>query len=204
MATKDRELDAKLNEQLSQVISCEITVKTLIILSDCAASPKEIAEKLGLKTPRVSHHVKKLVRLGLAELIEERDVGGTIQHIYRAVIRPIVSDRDWDKLTIEERQRYSIWIVQLILADATKSFDASLFDAHSNRHLSRTPLVVDEEGLAEVAEIQNKALRDIIQVLAVSTERRVHSSEAGINIVAAMMCFRLPEPAAGPTLRTDN
>jgi predicted transcriptional regulator len=109
----DRQITS-LNEQLALVISHEITVKVLTILSECAASPKEIAAKLGLKTPTVSHHVKKLERLGLIELIEERDAGGTIQHIYRAVIRPIVSDKDWERLSIEERQLYSIWIVQLI------------------------------------------------------------------------------------------
>jgi DNA-binding transcriptional ArsR family regulator len=200
--SQDRQL-GNLNEQLALVISHEITVKVLTILSDCAASPKEIAAKLGLKTPTVSHHVKKLERLGLVELIEEREVGGAIQHIYRAVIRPIVSDEDWDKLSIEERQLYSIWIVQLILADAAKSFDAALFDAYSNNHLSRTPLVVDEEGLAEVAEIQNRALRDIIQVLARSTERRVQSGEGGINLIAAMMCFPVPEPSNEPSLRTN-
>lgn len=138
MTTKNRQKEANLNEQLSLVVSCEITVKVMIVLSDCAASPKEIGDKLDISTPKASHHLKKLERLGLAELIEEREVGGAIQHVYQAVIRPIVSDEDWDKLSIEERQRYSIWIVQLILADAVKSFDAELFDAHSNRHLSRT------------------------------------------------------------------
>lgn len=64
-------------------------------------------------------------------------------------------------------------------------------------------MVVDEEGLGEVAQIQNKALHDTIQVLAKSSERRVRSGEAGINIIAAMMCFRLPDPSEGPALRKD-
>lgn len=203
VTAKNRRKEANLNEQLSLVVSCEITVKALIILSDCAASPKEIGTRLGISTPRASHHVKKLERLGLAELIEEREVGGAIQHVYRAVIRPIVSDEDWEKLGVEERQRYSIWIVQLILADAAKSFDAELFDAHSDNHLSRTPLVVDKQGLSEVAAIQNKALHDTIGVLGTSSERRIQSGEAGINIIAAMMCFQVPEPSDAPALRRD-
>ena len=203
MTAKDRQTEVSLNEQFSLVISHEITVKAMILLSDGVKSPKEIGERLDISTSTASHHIKKLERLGLDELVEEREVGGAIQHFYRAIIRPIVSDEDWDKLSIEERQLYSIWIVQLILADAAKSFDAELFDAYSNRHLSRSPLLVDKEGLGEVAEIQNRALHDSFQAVAKSTERRLKSGEEGINVVSAMMCFPLPEPSEGPSLRED-
>jgi DNA-binding transcriptional ArsR family regulator len=204
VTAKDRQTEASLTDQFSLLISHEITVKTMILLSDGVKSPKDVGERLDISTPKASHHIKKLERLGLAELVEEREVGGAIQHFYRAVIRPIASDEDWDKLSIEERQLYSIWIVQLILADAAKSFDAGLFDVHSNRHLSRAPLLVDKEGVAEVPGIQNKAMHDSFQAVAKSTERRLESGEEGINVISAMMCFQLPEPSEGPRLRTDT
>lgn len=186
-----------LDEQLGLVISNETTVKVLIYLVERAGSPKEIADALKLKTPNVSHHVKKLSTLGLIELIEEKVVRSTIQHIYRAVVRPIMSDEEWEKLDIAEQQRYSIWIVQLLLIDLTKSFSTNLFDARANNHLSRTPLVVDEQGVDEVAAIQKRALEETIQVEANSAGRRVESGERGINLIAGMMSFELPEPSAG-------
>jgi DNA-binding transcriptional ArsR family regulator len=197
VATKNRTQEQKLDEQLAQVISHEITIKVLTVLAERAASPKEIGDLLAEKIPTVSHHVKKLERMGLAELIEEKEVRGAVQHIYRAVIRPFISTEEWDKLSVEERQRFSIWIVQLILADAAKSFSAKLFDARSNRHLSRTPMVVDEVGLDEVAEIQNRALNEILEVQARSAARRIRSGEAGLDLIAAMMCFELPGPSKG-------
>jgi DNA-binding transcriptional ArsR family regulator len=189
--------EIRVDEQLAQVISSENTVKVLIYLVERAGSPKEIGDAVGLSTPNASHHVKKLLRIGLIELIEEKDVGGTIQHTYRAVVRPIMSDAEWEKLGLAERQRYSIWIVQLILVDLVKSFTANLFDARSNNHLSRTPLVVDELGVDEVAAIQKRALEETIQTEANSAERMVETGEAGINLIAAMMCFELPEPSEG-------
>lgn len=197
MSAKSRRQEKGLEEQLALVISSGITVKVLTALFESAASPKEIGARLELKVPTVCHHVRKLERMGMAELVEEREVRGAIQHVYRAVMRPLVSTEEWEKLSVAERQRFSLWIVQLILADAAKSFDAGVFDARSSRHLSRTPLVVDEEGLGEVAEIQNRALNEIIQVEAVSAERMVNSGEAGINLVSAMMCFELPSPSDG-------
>lgn len=204
MPTKQRQAEAGLNEQFSLVISCEITVKTLILIADDIRSPKDVGERLGISTSKASHHLKKLERLGLAELVEEREVGGAIQHFYRAVIRPIMSDGEWDKLCIKERQLYSIWIVQLILADAAKSFDAELFDAYSYRHLSRSPLLVDRQGLREVAAIQNKAMHDSFEVVARSAERRIESGEEAINLISAMMCFPLPGPSEGPKLRSGS
>lgn len=197
MSAKTSTQEVGLDEQLAQVISSEITVKVLVYLVDRAGSPKEIAEALGEKTPNISHHVKKLARMGLIELIEERIVRGTIQHIYRAVVRPIMSDEEWGKLSLRERQRYSVWIVQMILVDLSSSFAANLFDARANNHLSRTPLVVDEQGVDEVAAIQKRALEETIQAEANSAERMVESGEAGINLLAAMMCFELPEPSDG-------
>jgi DNA-binding transcriptional ArsR family regulator len=199
--TEQRQSEANLNEQFSLVISHEITVKTLILIADDVRSPKEIGERLCISTPKASHHLKKLERLGLAELVEEREVGGAIQHFYRAVIRPIMGDDEWDKLSINERQLYSIWIFQLILADAAQSFDAELFDSYSNRHLSRSPLLVDRQGLGEVAAIQTKAMHDFFEVVARSAERRIESGEEAIHLISAMMCFPLPEPSEGPRLR---
>lgn len=197
MSAKSDMQEIRVDEQLAQVISSENTVKVLIYLVERAGSPKEIGDAVGLSTPNASHHVKKLLRIGLIELIEEKDVGGTIQHTYRAVVRPIMSDAEWEKLGLAERQRYSIWIVQLILVDLVKSFTANLFDARSNNHLSRTPLVVDELGVDEVAAIQKRALEETIQTEANSAERMVETGEAGINLIAAMMCFELPEPSEG-------
>jgi DNA-binding transcriptional ArsR family regulator len=199
----DATQEKKLNELLARLISSEITIKVLVVLVERAASPKEIAARLGLKVPTVSHHVKKLLRMELIELVEEREVRGAIQHVYRAVVRPIVSTEEWEKLSLAQRQRFSLWIVQMILLDAAKSFDAGVFDARSSRHLSRTPLVVDGEGLEEVAEIQNRALNEIIQVEAVSAERMLDSGETGLNLIAAMMCFELPEPSDGLTRSED-
>lgn len=201
MPQRKYELELELDEQLSLVIANEITVKALIYLVERAGSPKEVADSLGLDTPKVSHHVKKLERLSLVELIEEREVGGAIQHIYRAVIRPIVSDKEWAKLGVEERQRYSVWIVQMILADAAMSFAANLFDADPRRHLSRTPLLVDAEGLGEVAEIQNEALDRYFDVEAISTQRSAKTGNPTIHAIAAMMCFRLPGPSWGVASR---
>lgn len=202
MAAKTETETSNLGDELAQVISSETSVQVLVLLVERAASPKEIGDALDLTTSNASYYVKKLKELGLVELIDTEIVGSAVKHIYRAVVRPIVSTQEWTKRTVAERQRYSIWIVRMILADAARSFQAQVFDARPNTHLSRTPMVVDEQGLTEVASIQTKALNEIIEVEARSAERLLESEEKGMNLLAAMMCFEMPEP--GPGLSRSN
>lgn len=193
----------ELNEQLAQLVGCINTVRVLTVLAEREAGPKEIGEILDLSTPTVSYHVKKLLRLSLVELIREEDVGGVMLHTYRAIIRPLLSTDEWDKLSVAERQRFSIWIVQLILADAAKSFQTNIFDQRSSRHLSRTPMVTDDEGFNEVASIQNRALDEILESQAIIAGRMAQEGTTGINIMVAMMCFELPGPSDGPASISD-
>lgn len=197
MTTQSKLREKEIEQQLGLLVSCLNTIKVLTVLAERVASPKEIGDAVELSTPTASHHVKKLLRLNLVELIEERIVGGTVQHFYRAITRPLVNSEEWEMLGLDDRQKYSLWIMQLILTDAAKSFAAQLFDVHPQNHLSRTPMVVDEEGLTEVAGIQDRALKETIDSQARIAERMARTGEAGMNIIAAMMCFPIPEPKGG-------
>jgi DNA-binding transcriptional ArsR family regulator len=150
-----------------------------------------------MSTSNASHHAKKLMRLGLIELVEERDVGGSVQHFYRAVVRPIIDTKTWDRLDIAERQRYSIWIVRMILADAAIAFSAGTFDAKTNNHLSRTPLLLDEQGLAELSRAQTRLLTESVQIETNAIARMAEGGEEGMHVISVMMCFPLPEASQG-------
>ncbi|HEU5063508.1 MAG TPA: winged helix-turn-helix domain-containing protein [Solirubrobacterales bacterium] len=194
----------KLGDDLASVISNETTVKVLVYLVDRAGSPTEIGEALGIPTPNASHHAKKLTRLGLVELLEKQEIRGAIKHIYRAVVRPIFETEEWGRLSLSERQRYSAWIIRMILADAAQSLNAEVFDEYPTRHLSRVPLLVDDKGLDEVAEVQKRALEEIFEIEATSAKRRLQSGEDGMHMLAAMMCFPLPGPAEGVVLEAHR
>lgn len=187
----------QVDRQLAHVVSHHVRVQALTILAERIASPKEIAATLGENLNTVSHHVKVLREMGLVEIVDEQPRRGATEHFYRAITRPLLSSEEWDKLTVAERQRFSVWIVQLVLGDAAQSFNARLFDARSDRHLSRVPLVLDREGWDEVTEIQNKALKAILEAQAESAERLAKRGAQGFNATAAMMCFEVPASKPG-------
>ncbi len=193
MKAEERTGEKRLDEQMAELVSCDSTIKALTVLAERPASAKEIGPVLGLSTSAASYHVKKLVGMGMAELVERREVGSAFQHVYRAIVRPLVSNEAWQKLSVVARQRFSLWIVQLVLADAAASFAAGMFDAWPSNHLSRTPMRLDRQGFDEVAAIQDRALGEVFEAEARSSERMARGEETVVDVVAAMMCFEVPQ-----------
>jgi DNA-binding transcriptional ArsR family regulator len=188
-----------IDETLVKVAAHPLRVQALAILTERPASPKELAAVLGAPVGNVSYHVRELEDAGLIELVDEKKRRGAIEHFYRAIVRPMLSSAEWEKLNLDERHSISAWGVQLLLADVTQSLAAKVFDARSDRHLSRTPLLVDEEGWRELVEIENNALEAVLQVQAASAERLTKAEgEEGFPAIAAMACFEMPPKRQPP------
>lgn len=188
-----------IEQTLVKVVAHPLRVQALSVLAERPASPKEIAAELGAPVGNVSYHVRALEQVGLVELVDEKKRRGAVEHFYRAIARPLFSEEEWAKLDPKERQGLSIWTLQLILADAAQALGAGTFDARENRHLSRTPLLVDEQGWRELVEIQARALRETLEVQAASAERMSgEDGDGGFPAFAAMTCFEMPDkrPAA--------
>ncbi len=138
---------------LAAIVAHPTRAKCLLILAERRASPNEIAAELGEEVGNVSYHVKKLVSLGVVELVDKRQVRGAVEHFYRAVTLAYVSDEEWAKLSMEERRPYSLFVLQLAMADAAQAMEAGTFDARPDNYLSRTPALIDEEGWAEFNQL---------------------------------------------------
>src|SRR5919106_2113030 len=132
--------------RIAKALSHPMRARILLILNERVASPNEIAEMIGERLPNVSYHVRALLDLGCIELVDTAQRRGAIEHYYRAVVRPFFSDRDWKRLPRSGRQAIADVGLQLIWEDVSKAIEAETFEARPDRHLSRSPLVVDEQG----------------------------------------------------------
>jgi DNA-binding transcriptional ArsR family regulator len=192
VATKTRERK-NVDETLVKVVAHPLRVQALSVLTERPASPKELAAELGSPVGNVSYHVRELEQVGLIELVDEKKRRGAIEHFYRAIARPLLSAEEWERLSLDDRQGFSTWIIQLLLVDASQALAAGTFDARDDRHLSHTPLLVDEEGWGELVEIKANALRAVLEVQAASAARlKAADDEEGIPIIAAMTLFEMP------------
>ncbi|HET7455829.1 MAG TPA: winged helix-turn-helix domain-containing protein [Solirubrobacterales bacterium] len=168
-----------------------VRVKALTILTEKIASPKEISEQIDEPLSNVSYHVRVLDELGLVEIMEEESVRGSVAHFYKAVERPLIDNPDWERLDPKVRSAFSGYVIETLMSDAARSLASGVFDRREDRHLSRTPLLLDEKGWRRIAAIQTKALDDILKEQGAAAARMNKSKEEGIHAIAGMTCFEV-------------
>jgi DNA-binding transcriptional ArsR family regulator len=174
---------------LVKALNHPVRVKALTILTERIASPKEISAEIETPLSNVSYHVRVLDELGLIEIMEEESVRGSVAHFYKAVERPLIHNPDWEKLSPRVRSAFSSYVIETLMSDVAKSLEAGLFDQREDRHLTRTPLLLDERGWRKVSSIQIKALDGILKEQGAAVARLGKSGEDGIHAIAGLLCF---------------
>lgn len=164
----------------------------LQILCNRAASPSEMAKELDEDLPSVSHHTKRLVKLGCAELAYERKAGSSVEHVYRATERHLVELGDWNEV-IECGPEFAEFLVgeymQAIVSDFTAAVEARV-GQDEGFHITRTPMSVDEQGRQEGVAIFERAFKEMQEV----HERALARGNATIRMSSSLAYFRLTPP----------
>ncbi|HSC20235.1 MAG TPA: winged helix-turn-helix domain-containing protein [Solirubrobacterales bacterium] len=184
------------HEKLVKGLSHPLRTKCLTILSDRTASPRELSKVLHHDLSNVSYHVRVLQELGLIELVGEESVRGAVAHYYKAVERPLVSAAEWEEMPLEVRKAMSENGLEVLFKDVTEAIEKGTFDDRPDRHLTRTPLLLDAEGFARLSGLMDELLEAIFSEQAAAAERMNHSREKPLHSVAATALFTMPEPGA--------
>ena len=157
----------------------------LAILAERISSPAEMARELDEDLSNVSYHTKQLVELGCAELVSTRPVRGALEHFYRATERSLIDKDEWNELDPMMAES----IVHEVIAARAKTIAAD-----DEFHLTRTPLVFDQQGLEEALEAHEQTRQELLDIASRSADRMVDSGEDGINVSSSQLCFKMPSP----------
>jgi DNA-binding transcriptional ArsR family regulator len=190
MATKTERRSATQNRLVA--MSHPLRAQVLNVLNERTASPKEIADQLGEPIPNVSHHAKRLVQLGCAELVDKRQVRGAIEHFYRAIERPWVDAEEWNELDPLVAENFVCAIMQSGLDDFISSVKAKMVGSDERFVLSRTRLHLDEQGMSEALEIQERAQGEIMEAQARAADRLAATGEKTTHVTSFFGCFEVP------------
>jgi DNA-binding transcriptional ArsR family regulator len=164
----------------------------LRILVERTSSPAEMAREMDEDLSNVSYHTKQLVELECAELVSTRPVRGALEHFYRATERHLVDTEEWKELDPMMAESLLSDIVQKMFDDLVAAARARTIGEDANFHLTRTPIVLDREGLNEALEAHERARQEVLGITARSAERMVESGEEGINVSSSQACFKMP------------
>ncbi len=184
------------NQALVKSLAHELRAEILAILNERMASPNELAKELNEGLSQVSYHVKVLKDYEVIRLVKTEPRRGAVEHYYRATSRAYLTDRDWHELPKSAREAMSADLFQMILDDAVASLEEEVFDERENRHMSWTPMVVDEQGWKEINGLLDATLKQVLKAQAASVKRLAKSKQEGINMSVAMLGYEVPEKAA--------
>src|SRR5215212_3518872 len=173
--------------RIAKALSHPMRARILMILNERVASPNEIADEIDERLPNVSYHVRALLELGTIELVDTAQRRGAIEHYYRALVRPFFSDRDWKRLPRSGRQAVSDLTLQMVWDDAAAAIKKGTFESRSDRHLSRTPLALDDQGWDEINGLLREAHAKAEAIAAKSQKRLTKAEDGGMATMLVMM-----------------
>jgi DNA-binding transcriptional ArsR family regulator len=171
----------------------------LRILVERTSSPAEMARELDEDLSNVSYHTKQLVELECAELVSTRPVRGALEHFYRATERSLIDRKEWDELDPMMAESLIHEMMQKALDDFVAAAQARTVVNDGAFHLTRTPLLLDQEGLTEALAAHERARLELLEIASRSAARMVESGEEGINVSSSQACFKMPDQKGRPT-----
>lgn len=172
-----------------------LRVQILIILNERVASPNLLAQELDQSLNLVAYHVRVLEKYDCIELVDTKQRRGATEHFYRATRRQFLTDSEWARMPESLRPGLSGAMLKSVFDDIEEAVNAGTFDEKEDRHLSRTPMVVDKQGWEEVAGVLSETLDRVLQIQSESQARLAKSGEDGMLSKVEIMHFRSPDPA---------
>lgn len=182
-----------------KALSHPLRMKLLAILSEREASPTELATELGEPLGNVAYHVKTLAELDCIELVRTTPRRGAVEHHYRATIRAFLTESQWERLPETSRRSISASRLSEIWADAAAAIKSDTFDSRTDRHLSWTNLVLDEQGWADLSAILAETLDRALALQAEVAGRLGNDGlDNSLSAKLVMMHYEAAPPGSKP------
>jgi DNA-binding transcriptional ArsR family regulator len=171
-----------------------LRVQILIILNEKVASPNILAQQLDQSLNLVAYHVRVLEKYDCIELVDTKQRRGATEHFYRATRRQFLTDSEWSRLPESLRPGLSGAMLKSAFDDVDEALDAGTFDELEDRHLSRTPMVVDKKGWEDSTQLLADTLDRLLEIQGEAGERLAKSGEEGMLAKAVILHFKSPNP----------
>ena len=199
MAGKRKKKEPRvLEEKLKQVIdptvakalSHPLRSHILATLGDRIASPKEIADELGIEPRDLDYHFKVLIEVSMIRLVRTEKRRGVREHFYELETPLIyIDDHEWRQMPKPLQSSFSAALLRMVMGEAVEALRAGTFNA-GNNHQSRTQMILDQSGWNKLMKLMDETLEKVLEIRTEHTADRKNAHGEGIPIEVYMMGFR--------------
>jgi hypothetical protein len=194
--TKTQKQKDGVEQLVAKAFAHPLRVQILIILNERVASPNLLAQELDQSLNLVAYHVRVLEKYDCIELVDTKQRRGATEHFYRATRRQFLSDQEWSRLPEALRPGVAGAILKAVFQDIEDAARAGTLDEVDDQHVSRTPMVVDQQGWEDVVGLLSDTLDRVLEIQAEASARLAGSGESGILSKVEMLHFKSPQPEA--------
>ncbi len=146
----------------------------------------------------VSYHFRERAKAGCIRVVDRRQRRGATEHIYRGGESLYFTDEEFEEMPLQDRQTLTRVSLQTVFARADSAIRSGTFDARTDRHLTWTPLTLDEQGWGELTDGM-EALFYRVQAIQEAARERIASSDCEVMAATcAMLGFPSPPPPPLP------
>lgn len=190
--SRDAEASAIIDPRIVKALAHPTRVQILAVLSHRTISPAEFSREYGQSLSDVAYHFRKLEKLECAEIVRTVPVRGSTQHFYAGTRRPLLDDRAWRQLPKSIQPGISGAAIQDLFSRFAEAVRAGTFDARDDRHLTWTPLAVDQQGWEEMVQLLWNTMKEGDEIAVRSAERIAANGEESFNVTFSLACFESP------------
>ena len=169
MLETEGHLDARLGKALSHPLRPRI-LQVLTLRGQ--SSPVQVAAELGAPLGQVAYHMRMLRQHGCVELVRTERRRGAIEHYYRPVVAPFLTDEQWQRLPVPIRRQLTADTARRIVGAIAHAVPRGGFDP-PGAHVDRMSLRLDADGWRELSDLLTSTLEEAARIQNRSDLRRV-------------------------------
>jgi hypothetical protein len=154
----------------------------------------------GGSVPRVARHFKALIEAGWLRHIWSATGGerfGGVEGFYRAPALAIIDNETWAELPYSIRVEFSSTIFNQLTERVVEAIQAGTLDARPDRHLTWTPVFLDEVGWQRVISALDALFESLFEEQEDAKRRVANSAEAPFLATISLGGFESPSPEFG-------
>jgi hypothetical protein len=182
--------------RLSVVFADPLRLKAVTELYMREMSPTLFFDQFGGgSVARVDRHFKKLAEHGWLRLVKTKTGGrrrGATEHFYRATELAVIDLERWSRLPESVRVAFTCRTYEQLSEQAQAAISAGTFDARSDRHLTWTPVLLDQPGWKQVIRTLDEIFESLLEEQEKARLRIAKSGETPILTTVALTGFESP------------
>lgn len=185
----------RLDKRFAQALNHPLRTEIIAILRDTCASPRELADRLDEPLSNVSYHTKVLLKLKCVEVVDKQQVRGATKTRYRATMKMLLDNPDWERLGKGVRTGISVNAINEVTHRAADAMEAGTFDRRTDRTLITMKLDVDEQGWLDANEALRVAYERIGEIEVEAAVRKAEGAKT-FRMTASLLGYQSPTKEA--------